>query len=628
MRPKIECILNKRFEFGIPLQDIFPPNDIHPRLKYLLEKAYHQYKDTRCTIQETFRCYEGFLEECFKLKETITFDLYYYRSILYRTGSYFWLLRHFLGLLPIPLLPDYTNGIYFDWNYLAERCKRFFKDQHRSVCNVIDYDIAMNLNFLPFEHFLLLSYMMVFLRKVCQKSVNDSKLDKESLKFIVNYYCASMFMRPYRPGEKVEAMSPLLLYLIVRWRKIQIHCNKMGHPTYFLQKNFMDYSTTNGMMPRVDQWVQTEENMPYFQTEIVEVYRSVPNYEYLPKQEAVTRDMGCQTEVSLEQKAVQCSSSPEYIEPFDISANDEGNILATDSMLVLPVTSRFSTTQQTQIEMPLTELSSKKNGTNAFDYTEMTFFSAFDCSDINSNELETGIELHVSDVDNQNESNINNKTDQGIDVSSPSKNTEISFFSTIESSTPSTWQDVMKETSQTVKKVQEYIYDDNETFKKEDYNQIGNERSTRKSQSLVDKCSKVGWTYTRPETRPGATKSGQVETTLDSEDEDPKEINNYFENSYHKFSDHNPDCEVKSKKNKQKLKVVYDFPKSKKSDEELERKDSKRKISFSLKKFKLNLDFFRVITPRPPRHSYSTKMFAEDSDVKYKKLKDVRSSTI
>ncbi|VEN60248.1 unnamed protein product [Callosobruchus maculatus] len=610
-----DCILNKRFEFGIPLQDIFPPNDIHPRLKYLFEKAYQLYKDSRCNVQEIFRSYEGFLEECFKLKEIITFDLYYYRSVSYRTGTYFWLLRHFLGLLPIPLLPSYTHGTYFDWNYLAERCKRFFKDQNRSMCNIIDYDIAMNLNFLPFEHFLLVSYMMVFLRKVCQKSINNSQFDKESLKVVVNYYCGSMFMRPYRPGEKVEAMFPLLLYLIVRWRRIQVHCNQIGHPAYFLEKNFMDYSSM-GMMPRIDQWVQTDEHMPYFQTEIVEVYRNIPHY--VPKEEAVTRSTGCQTEVSLEEKAVQSSNSPEYIEAIDIKANDE----AINSTCLLPVPPPCFATQQSQTELPLTELISKKNGTNELDYNEMTFFSAADYSDIHLNELETSIELHVSDVDNRSESNINNNIDQGIDVASPSKNTDISFFSTIESSTPSTWQDVMKETSQTVKKVEEYIYDDYETFKKEDYNQIGVKRSTRKSKSLVEKCSKVGWTYTPPETRREAKESDPEKTTGDSEEKDPEEINSYFESSYHKFSDHNPDSDVKSKKNKRKMQVVYDFPKSKKSDEEVAKKDSKRKINFNLKKFKLNLDFFRVITPRPPRHSYSTKMFAEDSDVKYKKIKN------
>ncbi|CAH1965292.1 unnamed protein product [Acanthoscelides obtectus] len=230
-------------------------------------------------------------------------------------------------------------------------------------------------------------------------------------------------------------------------------------------------------------------------------------------------------------------------------------------------------------------------------------------------------------VENRSEHNVNTNVEQDTGLSSPSKNTDLSFFSTVESSSPNTWEGVMKETTRTIKKVEEYIYDDCDTFKNEDYNQIGSKRCPRKSKSLVDKCSKDGWTYTPPDTKRETT---EVNPDLPAPptDEDPDETNGYFENSYHRFSVHDPDRDVKSKKNRRKMQVVYDFPKSKKSDEDLEKKDSRRRINFNLKKFKLNLDFFRVITPRPPRHKYSTKVFAEDSDVKYKKIKNIRSSTL
>lgn len=41
-------------------------------------------------------------------------------------GILLWILRHFLGLLPLPLLPDYANGQYFSWKRLAQLCKRSF----------------------------------------------------------------------------------------------------------------------------------------------------------------------------------------------------------------------------------------------------------------------------------------------------------------------------------------------------------------------------------------------------------------------------------------------------------------------------------------------------------------------
>lgn len=40
-------------------------------------------------------------------------------------GALLWILRHFLGLLPLPILPHYTDGETFQWIKLSEHCWRY-----------------------------------------------------------------------------------------------------------------------------------------------------------------------------------------------------------------------------------------------------------------------------------------------------------------------------------------------------------------------------------------------------------------------------------------------------------------------------------------------------------------------
>ncbi|KAJ8976115.1 hypothetical protein NQ317_019380 [Molorchus minor] len=99
---------NKRFDFGVPLEDIFPPNDIHPRLKYLFEEAYRVFLKKDFTIHQLLRQYQGPLEIRLKLKEKIIFDTHYHirsdNDDEY-PGMYFLGYQAFSGLAPHPLAP-------------------------------------------------------------------------------------------------------------------------------------------------------------------------------------------------------------------------------------------------------------------------------------------------------------------------------------------------------------------------------------------------------------------------------------------------------------------------------------------------------------------------------------------
>lgn len=84
------------------------------------------------------------MSERLKLKDKLVISLDYQLSTEeYSPGSFFWVIRHFFGLLPLPILPSYTKDVHFYWNTLADKCKSVFKyhadDTERDN---LDYDIA------------------------------------------------------------------------------------------------------------------------------------------------------------------------------------------------------------------------------------------------------------------------------------------------------------------------------------------------------------------------------------------------------------------------------------------------------------------------------------------------------
>ncbi|KAJ8976116.1 hypothetical protein NQ317_019381 [Molorchus minor] len=105
-----------------------------------------------------------------------------------------------------------------------------------------------------------------------------------------------------------------------------------------------------------------------------------------------------------------------------------------------------------------------------------------------------------------------------------SRNSGFSFTSDADSKE---WSDIVEETTKTVSKVEQYIYDDYETFKNEDYNQIICSNNT--CNSLFEKVSRLGWTYTPRHTLPKSTADNFADKN------DPTKM--YYHHTYFKFED-------------------------------------------------------------------------------------------
>ncbi|KAJ8918030.1 hypothetical protein NQ315_011486 [Exocentrus adspersus] len=418
---------SKGFDFGVPLEDIFPPNDIHPRLKYLFEEAY-KLVDSHHNIEEIVRRLQGPLGTRLELKQKIVHDVHYdikNERLDEAPGAYFWIIRHFLGLLPIPLLPTYSGDVRFEWSNLSEKCRYFLQhyESERSKKYLLDYKIAENLSLLPFEHFLLLTILIHFVRRLSQKTRHGRQINRKSLLFLSKYYGASTCVRPYTPG----------------------------------------YS-------------------------------------------------------SLEDE-------------IGSSKNRAG----------------LNNEQENDLASPETEEHSFVRTEKLYEGTEFTFND-----DTSSNKAE--------------------------------------------------WSDIVKETKDTVKKVEDYIYDDYDTFSKEEYNQIS-ESKLKSRGSVFGKVSKIGWTYTPRKNRETQPNEDLREEQDEKEStyikfEDVFDTNGKYRTNGKDASDDEFDAKHENGLNIT-FKKVQDscstplFNYSASTAKKMDRSEGSRsKKNFNLKRFKINLDFF------------------------------------
>ncbi|XP_076253174.1 uncharacterized protein LOC143191689 [Rhynchophorus ferrugineus] len=207
--------LTARFDFGVPLEDIFPSNGIHPRLAYLFNKAFETYKwsgKSICTLENSHVS----IETCLELKRKLVYDANYHKNIQnYHPKIYFWVLRHFFGLLPLPLLPTYTNGIWFDWHSIANECLYILRNPRGSNRNILDHEIMGSINMLPLQNRILLQTFIDFLKKIC---ISRNKFYNRRLYYLAKYFSQSLLCRPYRPGiyMKNSANTSLIMYLCMK----------------------------------------------------------------------------------------------------------------------------------------------------------------------------------------------------------------------------------------------------------------------------------------------------------------------------------------------------------------------------------------------------------------------------
>ncbi|XP_018573674.1 uncharacterized protein LOC108912779 [Anoplophora glabripennis] len=211
-------------------------------------------------------------------------------------------------------------------------------------------------------------------------------------------------------------------------------------------------------------------------------------------------------------------------------------------------------------------------------------------------------------------------------------NAELNFLSTDNACDKVEWSEVVAETAVTVKKVEEYIYDDYDTFNKEEYNQISDGSKSRNS--LMHKVSKIGWTYT-PENS-AREKNKECSTNHSELDDTYVRFEDVFdENGKYKSNgcDDSNECEVKGKGLNITFKKCYDSKiplcnnSSLRSANSAYGNEGKSKKSLNFKRFKLKLDFLKVLTPK--KSTYSTPSYDSiESKVKYKKIKNIKSSTL
>lgn len=153
--------------------------------------------------------------------------------------------------------------------------------------------------------------------------------------------------------------------------------------------------------------------------------------------------------------------------------------------------------------------------------------------------------------------------------------------------------------------------------------------------SLMHKVSKIGWTYTpensaREENKERSVTGNELEETYVRFDDVFDENGKYKTNGN---CDDDNECEVKDKSLNTTFKKYYDSKvplcnnNSSGSANKKHESEEKSKKNFSLKRFKLKLDFLRVLTPK--KSTYSTPSYDNiESNVKYKKIKNIKSSTL
>nr|XP_023025401.1 uncharacterized protein LOC111513424 isoform X1 [Leptinotarsa decemlineata] len=556
----------KRFDFGVPLEDIFSINDIHPRLKYLLQQAYTKSKNINFNIGRLLGDFKVPLEECLKLKEILVSEVHYKSYRFDQPETYFWLIRHFLGLLPISLLPKYAGGFVFDWEVLAKNSKNIicYDRRNQDEKKLLDYLIAKSLNNLPAQHLLLFSVLIIFFLKVSQRLVKPYGLNRQTLLSLLQYYCGSIFTRPYRPGygeSKDKVMIHFLLYVTVRWNKIQKYLGSNGSFT-FIDNTSIDnelFTPRTSLNQHYTPWVQAKK--------------------YLKDVYSQTEEKKCKTSEGAITDVVEHT----VFDSLDIDQNENISGEITD----LPENSFYVTANQDEV-----------------------FQSEHSIDSANPADVVDNEKRDVEDDRNH-----------------------ISFPSSLDTSNQIEWKDVIDETDATIKKVDGYMYDDYDTFKDEEYNQISdNKKNTSKLRDMFQTV----WMHSTPK-RPLHHQS-EVKTVrsdiiphdtsyfkfpgiFSGETESLKNLMYVLDDNKNEIGvspgtsrsyNNSKECLCSSRK--------PEFP------NEYKNKGSKDKTNFNLKRFKMKLHFLRVFSSDTTANL--TGGFRLGSNVRYKKFNEMKSFTL
>ncbi|XP_044259455.1 uncharacterized protein LOC123007970 [Tribolium madens] len=260
-----------RFAFGVPLEDIFPPSGIHPRLKNLFNETIIALNNNPFPLSRIIKIREKPVNTGLNLKENLLSGQLYEKSI--HPLTFFWIIRHFLGVLPLPLFAKYSNGRKFNWEFLAGQCRK-----HKMRASYqLDLEISWAIHRLPQAHIALIYALVNFFRTISLRRYSD-KLDKTSVTSLVVYFSSSLFVRPYRPGfvNKAERIYfYLLFYLIVNWQRIKRKkCERFvilnsklpsiveSDESDFLENTLIDFGCQTSFLSQSDNRVDREIQVP------------------------------------------------------------------------------------------------------------------------------------------------------------------------------------------------------------------------------------------------------------------------------------------------------------------------------------------------------------------------------
>ncbi|KAF5270411.1 hypothetical protein FQR65_LT05599 [Abscondita terminalis] len=282
----------QRLKFGIPLEEAFHTKfAIHPMLLNVFKQTYCSIINCGYPIGTVIRL-QGTLNERLALKERISSckDL---TNVRCQPGTYLWVIRHYLGLLPVQILPKRIGNTKFMWWKIGRECEASLKSRK---CSEMTYQVIKELLRLPVSNFLMLMSVVSFLRELSVLPKGEPTVNKKSVYVLVKYFSASIFTRPFRPSD--TRYYSLLLYLIIKWPEIEIILTETPRYSFYLPLNNFHASvpSTQNLKRNLNQTNRTTQTLAKFQDLVLRV---IPDwYESCE----FVKDTSCQTEDFYEEK--------------------------------------------------------------------------------------------------------------------------------------------------------------------------------------------------------------------------------------------------------------------------------------------------------------------------------------
>ncbi|KAB0799626.1 hypothetical protein PPYR_07506 [Photinus pyralis] len=134
-----------RLSFGVPLETNFQDaSGLHPIFQHVFKICYLRLKGCGYSVENAIKFFQGTLQERLALKESIAFgkDL---TNIKCSPGALLWVIRHFIGLLPVELLPKRIGNVKYNWMRLSKPCAKYLGEYFALNVAVDDKELCYKL---------------------------------------------------------------------------------------------------------------------------------------------------------------------------------------------------------------------------------------------------------------------------------------------------------------------------------------------------------------------------------------------------------------------------------------------------------------------------------------------------